>query len=49
MADSVLHVSFLFWWVVGRRNCYIDGPNDGYPVEYEKLGEMVVRTGAIKE
>jgi hypothetical protein len=26
-------VSFVFRWVVGRGKYYIDGPNDGYPVE----------------
>jgi hypothetical protein len=43
-ADSVLPVSFVFRWVVGRGKYYIDGPNHGYPVEYEKLGEIVVIT-----
>jgi hypothetical protein len=32
-ADSVFRVSFVFRWVVGRGKYYIDGPNDGYPVE----------------
>jgi hypothetical protein len=36
-ADSVFRVSFMFRWVVGRGKYYIDGPNDGYPVENEKL------------
>jgi outer membrane protein assembly factor BamB len=36
--DSVYRVSFVFWWVIRRGKCYIDGPNDGYPVEYETLG-----------
>jgi hypothetical protein len=31
--DSVFRVSFVFRWVVGRGKYYIDGPNDGYPVE----------------
>jgi hypothetical protein len=35
--DSVLCVSFVFRWVFGRGKFYIDGPNDGYPVENEKL------------
>jgi hypothetical protein len=34
---SVFHVSFVFRWVVGRGKYYIDGPNDRYPVENEKL------------
>jgi hypothetical protein len=37
IADSVFRVSFVFRWVVGRAKYYIDGPNDGYPVEDEKL------------
>jgi hypothetical protein len=48
-SDSVLRVSFVFRWVVGRGNCYIDGQNDGYPVEDEKVGEMVLRKVVIKE
>jgi hypothetical protein len=43
--DSVFPVSFVFRWVVGRGKYYIDGLNDGYPVEDEKLGEIVVGTG----
>jgi hypothetical protein len=31
--------------MIGRGKYYIDGPNDGYAVEDEKLGEMVVRKG----
>jgi hypothetical protein len=49
MTDSVLLVPFAFRWVVGRGNCYIDGPNDGYPVGDDKMGERVVITGVIKE
>jgi hypothetical protein len=48
-ADSVLRASFVFRWVVGRCNYYIDGPDDSFPVEDGKLGEMVVRTVVIKE
>jgi hypothetical protein len=33
ISDSVFCVSFVFRWVVGRCKYYIDGPNDGYPVE----------------
>jgi hypothetical protein len=33
ISDSVFRVSFMFRWVVGRVKYYIDGPNDGYPVE----------------
>jgi hypothetical protein len=47
-SDSVLWVSLVFRWVVGRGNYYIDGPKDGYPVENKKLGQMVVRTGGIE-
>jgi hypothetical protein len=43
-ADSVFCVSFVFRWVVSRGKYYIDGPNDGYPVEDEKLVEFFVRT-----
>jgi hypothetical protein len=39
-ADSVLSESFVFRWVVGRGNYYIYGPKDGYPVGYEKLGQI---------
>jgi hypothetical protein len=31
--DSVFRVSFVFRWAVSRGKYYIDGPNDGYPVE----------------
>jgi hypothetical protein len=34
-ADSVLCVSFVFRWVVGRGKYYIDRPDDEYPVEDE--------------
>jgi hypothetical protein len=44
-ADSVFCLSFLFRWVISRSTYYIDGPNDGYPVEVKKLGEIVFRTG----
>jgi hypothetical protein len=36
-AYSVFCVPFLFRWVVGRGKYYMDGPNDGYPVEDEEL------------
>jgi hypothetical protein len=34
----------MFQWEIGRGKYYIDGPNDGYPVEDEKLGDVFVRT-----
>jgi hypothetical protein len=46
IADSVFRVSFVFQWVVGRGKYYIDGPNDGYPVEDEKL---LSERGIIKQ
>jgi hypothetical protein len=35
-ADIVFRVSFMFRWVVSRGKYYVDGPNDGHPVEHEK-------------
>jgi hypothetical protein len=37
-------MSLVFRWVVGIGDYYIDGHKDGYPVEQEKIGQMVVRT-----
>jgi hypothetical protein len=36
-ADSVFCVAFVFRWAVRRGKYNIDGLNDGYPVENEKL------------
>jgi hypothetical protein len=36
-AESVLRMSFVSWWAVGRGDYYIDGSKDGYPVEHETL------------
>jgi hypothetical protein len=41
-------VSFVFQWVVGRGKYYIDGPNDGYPVEDEKLGIFLCQNEGLK-
>jgi hypothetical protein len=38
--DSVFRVSFVFRWVVGRGKYYIDGPNDGYPVDNKRQREI---------
>jgi hypothetical protein len=40
-AESVLQISL--------GDYYIEGPKDGYPVEQEKLGEVVVQMGANKD
>jgi hypothetical protein len=44
-AESILRMSFVFRLVVDRGDYYIDGPKDGYPVEQEKLEQLVVMTG----
>jgi hypothetical protein len=38
-------MSFVFRWVVGRGDYYVDGPTDSYPVEQEKVEQLVVRAG----
>jgi hypothetical protein len=41
-AEILLQIPFVFRWIVGVGDYSIQGPKDGYPVEQETLGEVVV-------